>query len=30
LRGKGYHGGDMYIKLNLKYERPIWKIQINS
>jgi molecular chaperone DnaJ len=23
LRGKGYHGGDMYIKLNLKYERPI-------
>lgn len=23
LRGKGYPGGDMYVKINLKYERPI-------
>ncbi len=23
LRGKGYQGGDMYIKLNVKFERPI-------
>ena len=23
LRGKGYPGGDMYVKLNVKFERPI-------
>lgn len=23
LRGKGYNGGDMYIKLNVKFQRPI-------
>lgn len=23
LRGKGYNGGDMYVKINLRYERPI-------
>ena len=23
LRGKGYNGGDMYVKLNVKFERPI-------
>jgi molecular chaperone DnaJ len=23
LRGKGYKGGDMYVKLNVKFERPI-------
>ena len=23
LRGKGYSGGDMYVKLNVKFERPI-------
>ena len=23
LRGKGYNGGDFYVKLNLRYERPI-------
>jgi molecular chaperone DnaJ len=23
LRGKGYNGGDMYVKINLKFERPI-------
>jgi molecular chaperone DnaJ len=23
LRGKGYQGGDMYVKLNVKFERPI-------
>jgi molecular chaperone DnaJ len=23
LRGKGYEGGDMWVKLNLKFERPI-------
>jgi DnaJ-class molecular chaperone len=23
LRGKGYPGGDMYIKLNVKFQRPI-------
>ena len=23
LRGKGYPGGDMYVKLNLKFQRPI-------
>jgi len=23
LRGKGYNGGDFYVKLNLKFERPI-------
>lgn len=23
LRGKGYTGGDMYVKLNVKFERPI-------
>jgi DnaJ-class molecular chaperone len=23
LRGKGYPGGDMYVKLNVKFDRPI-------
>jgi molecular chaperone DnaJ len=23
LKGKGYKGGDMYVKLNVKFERPI-------
>ena len=23
LKGKGYNGGDMYVKLNVKFERPI-------
>ena len=23
LKGKGYHGGDMYVKLNVKFNRPI-------
>ena len=23
LRGKGYSGGDMYVKLNVKFQRPI-------
>jgi len=23
LRGKGYNGGEMYVKLNVKFERPI-------
>jgi molecular chaperone DnaJ len=23
LRGKGYNGGDMYIKLNVKFQRPV-------
>lgn len=23
LRGKGYNGGDMYVKMNLRFERPI-------
>jgi molecular chaperone DnaJ len=23
LRGKGYNGGDMYVKLNVRFERPI-------
>jgi hypothetical protein len=23
LRGKGYNGGDMYLKLNVKFERTI-------
>ena len=23
LRGKGYNGGDLYVKLNLRFERPI-------
>lgn len=23
LRGKGYNGGDMYVKLNVKFDRPI-------
>lgn len=23
LRGKGYNGGDMYVKLNVKFQRPI-------
>jgi molecular chaperone DnaJ len=23
LRGKGYNGGDMYVKLNVKFERPV-------
>jgi len=23
LRGKGYPGGDMFIKLNVKFNRPI-------
>ena len=23
LRGKGYNGGDFYVKLNLRFERPI-------
>jgi hypothetical protein len=27
LRGKGYPGGDMYIKLNVKFQRPIWDIR---
>jgi hypothetical protein len=22
LRGKGYNGGDMYVKLNVRFERP--------
>jgi molecular chaperone DnaJ len=23
LRGKGYNGGDMYVKLNVRFERPV-------
>jgi hypothetical protein len=23
LKGKGYNGGDMYVKLNVKFEKPI-------
>jgi DnaJ-class molecular chaperone len=23
LRGKGYSGGDMFVKLNVKFDRPI-------
>jgi len=22
LKGKGYNGGDMYVKLNVRFERP--------